>query len=104
MVPQLDLLDWKRRIVELYAEVRGADEPEAAWRRWCEVRAELYLSHPQSPRIGAEPAYFPYDPRFRFEATIEPRGPATLELPGSAGSVTRFTRFAVAHFATLTLE
>jgi uncharacterized protein len=104
MVPQLDLLDWKRRIFELYAEVRAADEPDAAWRRWCEVRAELYRSHPQSPRIGGQPAYFPYDPRFRFEASIEPREPATLELPGSAGSVTRFTRFAAAHFATLTLE
>jgi uncharacterized protein (DUF1684 family) len=104
IVHQLDLLDWKRRIFALYAEVRAADDPEAAWRRWCRVRAELYRSHPQSPRVGGEPAYFAYDPAFRFEAIVEAVDPATLELPGSAGSVTRFTRFAVARFADQELE
>ena len=68
------------------------------------MRVELYRSHPQSPRPGGEPAYFSYDPRFRFEAAVEPVDPMTLELPGSAGSVTRFTRFAVARFAAHALE
>jgi uncharacterized protein len=103
-VDRLDLLDWKRRVFALYAEVRAADDPEAAWRRWCDVRAELYGTHPQSQRVGGEPAYFQYDARFRFVASIEPREPATLELAGSAGSVTRFTRFAVAQFATHVLD
>ena len=49
---ELALLDWKRRIFALYAEVRAADDPEAAWRRWCAVRAELYRVHPQSPLVG----------------------------------------------------
>jgi uncharacterized protein (DUF1684 family) len=101
---ELTLLDWKRRIFALYAEVRAADDPRAAWERWCAVRAELYGSHPQSPRPGAQPSYFPYDPAFRFEATVEPVEPAPLEIPGSAGSVTRFTRFAVARFAERALE
>jgi len=46
-VDELTLLDWKRRIFALYAEVRAADDPESAWQRW------------------REPAYFPYDAPFR---------------------------------------
>ncbi len=101
---QLDLLDWKRRIFALYAEIRAADDPASAWEAWCAVRAELYASHPQSPRVGARPSYFPYDPALRFVASVHPAEPATLELPGSAESVTCFTRFAVARFEEHELE
>jgi uncharacterized protein len=52
-VDELILLDWKRRIFALYADVRAASDPEAAWRRWCDVRSELYRMHPQSPRVRA---------------------------------------------------
>ena len=100
----LTLLDWKRRILALYAEVRAAGDPEAAWRRWCEVRSELYRTHPQSPRPGGEPAYFPYDPALRFDARVEAVDPAALEIAGSAGSVTRFRRFGVARFGEWSLE
>jgi hypothetical protein len=101
---QLALLDWKRRILALYAEVRSAEDPEAAWRRWCDVRSELYRTHPQSPRTGGEPSYFPYDAQLRFDAVVEPVEPATLEIAGSAGSVTRFRRFARARFGDSSLE
>jgi uncharacterized protein (DUF1684 family) len=103
-VDQLDLLDWKRRIFALYAQIREADDPASAWEAWCSVRGELYGSHPQSPRVGEEPSYFPYDPAFRFVASVLPIESASLELPGSAGSVTRFTRFGVARFADYELE
>jgi uncharacterized protein (DUF1684 family) len=103
-VDELTLLDWKRRIFALYADVRSDNEPERAWRRWCEVRAELYRSHPQSPRVGGEPAYFPYDPALRFDAAVESVDPLVLEIEGSAASKTRFDRFAVAHFADATLD
>jgi hypothetical protein len=33
-VDELTLLDWKRRIFELYAEIRADRDPEHAWRRW----------------------------------------------------------------------
>jgi uncharacterized protein (DUF1684 family) len=100
-VEELALLDWKRRIFALYAEVRAADDPEAAWRRWCAVRAELYRVHPQSPLVGAEPAYFPYDARLRANAVVHDVEPRTLEFAGSAGSLIRFGRFAVARFELL---
>jgi uncharacterized protein (DUF1684 family) len=100
-VEELTLLDWKRRIFALYAEVRAADDPEAAWRRWCRVRAELYRTHPQSPRVGSEPRYFAYEPRLRTIAVVHDIEPRTLEIAGSAGSLIRFDRFAVARFELL---
>ena len=101
---QLDLLDWKRRIFALYAEVRASDDPVAAWEHWCSVRSELYRTHPQSPRVGGDPVYFEYDPALRFVGEIHGVDPKPLEIAGSAGSVTRFTRFAVAQFGEHELE
>jgi len=31
-VDELDLLDWKRRVFDLYAGVRASRDPQAAWR------------------------------------------------------------------------
>ena len=101
---RLDLLDWKRRIFALYADVRAMPDPAVAWEHWCEVRSELYRTHPQSPRVGAEPVYYPYDPALRFVGTVRTVELTLLEIPGSAGSVTRFTRFALARFGSHELE
>jgi uncharacterized protein (DUF1684 family) len=98
---RLDLLDWKRRIAELYAEVRASD-PRAGWERWCAVRAELFRSHPQSPVPAAEreaydgPHVYDYDPAWRLLADVEPAEPERYELPSSDGATMAFTRFAVA--------
>jgi hypothetical protein len=103
-VDELILLDWKRQIFALYAEVRAADDPESAWQRWCTIPAGLYRTHPQSPRIGGEPAYFPYDPELRFEASVEQVQPAPLEIEGSGGSTTRFRRFGLARFSDTAVD
>jgi uncharacterized protein (DUF1684 family) len=103
-VDELTLLDWKRRIFALYAEVRAADDPESAWQHWRTVRADLYRTHPQSPRVGGEPAYFPYDAALRYEASVERVEPASLEIAGSGGNTTHFRRFANAHFGGAQLE
>src|SRR5262249_5213270 len=106
----LDLLDWKRRIFELYAEIRRADDPAAAWVRWREVRDELFHSHPQTPlpsdaRAGfAGIDYFPYDAELRFLAEVEPLAPESFEIAGSTGSRICFTRFALARFELGALE
>jgi uncharacterized protein (DUF1684 family) len=100
-----ELLDWKRRIFELYAEIRVAPDPEAAWLRWREVRDGLFRTHPQSPlpeemRAGfGGVAYFPYDPASRVLAEVEPAEPESVLLAGSAGSTVAFTRFGRARFA-----
>jgi uncharacterized protein len=99
-----DLLDWKRRVSEMYADIRAAPDPQAAWDRWREVRGELFRSHPQSP---IEPqrrpaftglAYFDYDPAYRVLADVEPAEPERYEIASSGDGTFAFTRFAVARF------
>jgi uncharacterized protein (DUF1684 family) len=71
------LWDWRRQIAELYAELRGLADPEAAWRLWCARRNRLFAGHPQTPLDPARHRYFealdlfPYQPRFRFEVDLE---------------------------------
>lgn len=100
----VELLDWRRRISELYAEVRRSPDPKAAWLRWRAVRDELFSAHPQSP--VPEPdraafrglAYFDYDPRARVLAEVEEAGLGSLELQTSDDGTYRFVRFGVARF------
>jgi uncharacterized protein (DUF1684 family) len=87
------LLDWRRRIFALYAEVRAAGDPRTAWEHWVAVRAELYRDHPQSPRVGGEPRYFDYDPAWRFQAEVVDAAPEPIEIDGFP-----FTRFAHLRF------
>jgi uncharacterized protein len=71
------LWDWRRQVAELYAELRGLADAEAAWRLWCARRDLLFARHPQSPldperrRRFKALDIFPYDPRFRFEVAVE---------------------------------
>jgi uncharacterized protein (DUF1684 family) len=87
-VDHLDLADWRRRISDLYAQVRAtsASDPEAAWEHWRQTREELFREHPQSPVPAADRREFtarhwPYDPALRFELEVESAeqesGPAT---------------------------
>jgi uncharacterized protein (DUF1684 family) len=102
---KLDLLDWKRRVFALYAEVRAADDPEAGWHRWREGRDELFRGHPQSPRPGMEElAYFPYDAGLRFLAEVVPAEPERRLIGSSGEEPVAFTRFATARFDGRELE
>jgi len=98
----LTLLDWRRRVFALYAEVRAFDEPALAWQRWVDVRAELYRSHPQSPRLGGEPQYFPYEPAWRFEGRVEDAPHEPIEIDGFP--FTRFARVRFGEDASLSLD
>ena len=82
-----DLLDWKRRIFELYAAVRSASDPSVAWLLWREVRAGFR---------GVE--YYLYDPELRVLAEVEKAESESLLIAGSSGSTVRFTRFGRAGF------
>lgn len=70
----VSLWDWRRRVAELWHDIRTANDPEAAWRLWKETRAELFAHHPQTPlEVGGEmPDYFPYDPALRFAIDLAP--------------------------------
>src|SRR4051794_31665470 len=107
---ELDLLDWKRRVFELYARIRETPDPEAGWRDWCETRARLFRKHPQSPVPAGErgsfegPFVYDYDPAWRLSAEIEPMAGERLELPSSDGATIAFRRFARAHARDVTLD
>jgi hypothetical protein len=85
---KLQVADWRRRITELYAEVRGlaATDPAAAWDRWRLTRERLYREHPSSPvppemRGAFVAGHFAYDPRLRFEVVVQ-----AAETPAPDGS------------------
>jgi len=74
----LELLDWRRQVAELFAEVRRrpADAETLGWFR--EQKDALFKSHPQSP-IPADQrpsftglAYWPYVADARVVATFSP--------------------------------
>lgn len=101
----LDLLEWRRRIFELYAEVRSSPDPRAAWHYWREVRDQLFREHPESP-VPADlresfsgARYFDYDPGARVLADIRSTEPETLAIGTSHQDPILFTRFGVASFA-----
>ena len=108
------LADWRRRIAELYVEVRALSrvDPLVAWHHWASVREGLFRTHPQSPVPAADRAafraqHFPYDKELRFELVVEADHPAAgassgsangrggglaIELPVSAGGSMSFAR------------
>jgi uncharacterized protein (DUF1684 family) len=104
----LALLDWKRRVFALYAAIRSM-EPESGWQLWRETRAELFRTHPQSPRPGySDLTYFDYDPAARVLAELEDLDAAPAAIETSGPEPMLFTPFAQAHFElrdeSLTLE
>jgi hypothetical protein len=72
------LADWRRRIAELYAEVRATArrDPSAAHTSWRTEREALFRGHPQSPVPEAErdafrARHWPYDETLRFVPVVE---------------------------------
>jgi uncharacterized protein len=102
----LDLLAWKRRIFELYAEVRKARDPEAAWTRWRRVRDDMFRSHPQSPVAEGQRAafsglpYFDYDLSARVMGEVREAPPEEYDIATSRAEVGAysFTRFGTVSF------
>jgi uncharacterized protein len=95
----LSLLDWKRRVFALYAEIRAAARPEGAWEMWRTTRAELFRTHPQSPRPGYDAlSYYDYDPAVRVLAELEDLDAPAAAIETSGPEPMRFKPFARAHF------
>jgi hypothetical protein len=89
-VALLDLVDWRRRIGDLY-RIGGPDALE----NFREGRNRLFQSHPQSPIEPEERAsftglhYFPHAPAFRVQARIQPADGSELliDTGGDDGAV-----------------
>jgi uncharacterized protein (DUF1684 family) len=110
--PLLDLLDYRRRVTSLYAEVRSLRErdPSAAHRAWRDGRDELFRSHPQSALPPDERATFrglpyrDYDPAFSFTAAVRPVRHERYDVDTSTGGVIPFVRFGAVDLPIGTLE
>lgn len=109
-VDELDLLDWKRRVSELYAGIRAASDPQEGWRQWCDARRQLFREHPQSPVPAGErstfggPFAYDYDPDWRLLAEVTRTDEERLELPSSDGGTMTFRRFAQARADDVALD
>ena len=94
----LTLLDWRRRVANLYAAARTATDPETGWRTWRDGRDELFAGHPDSPLDAAARTSFSglpfaaYDPALRFDVLVEPAGRQRLEVPTATDGVVPFER------------
>jgi uncharacterized protein (DUF1684 family) len=94
----LDLLDWKRRVFELYASVRADADPARAWAGWVDERDRLFREHPQTPLTATSRAgfdgldYFEYDPAARVLGTVEPADGSLEHLPSSGRAPIGFHR------------
>jgi uncharacterized protein len=75
----MTLLDWRRRVAAMYADVRAnaGQDPAGTAGRFRAERDHLFLEHPDSPLSPAAREafhgipYWPYDPAMRFEASVE---------------------------------
>ena len=99
----LTLLDWRRRVFALYAEVRTSADPAEAHARWRAGRDALFATHPDSPLLPAARSSFTglpvaaYDPAWRFEVEVDRDvEPARLEVPTGTDGVVPFDRIGVA--------
>jgi uncharacterized protein len=100
----MTLLDWRRRIFDLYGEIRACPEPEWAWRKWREVRREIFATHPQSPLpqealtdfTGLD--YYDYDPAFRVLADYHDVPSEHYDIATSGTEPMRFVRRGIATF------
>ena len=97
--PRLQLMDWKRRVLAMYAQVRAAGADPAGCAAFRAERDSLMRDHPQSPLLAESRAafagvpWFAHRPDMRVEAVLEPDPEgAEFLLPMSTGEPARFTR------------
>ena len=98
------LLDWKRRIFQLYAQVRTDPDPQNAWRWWRQERDDLFRHHAQSPLSPTQREsyrgvpYFDYRPECRVVARLEPEASESYEIATSGDEPMRFDRVGAFRF------
>ena len=103
--PELDLLDYKRRVHALYGRVRADPDPARAFAGWVAERDDLFAHHPESAlpperRAGfGGLSYFPFDPGGRVAADVTPTEHRRYEVASSDGGTMSFDRVGVARFA-----
>ncbi len=102
----LTLLDWRRRVSALYAEIRRTPIPADAHELWRTTRNDLFAHHPESPLTPDARASFtglevaPYDPTLRFELEVDTEvAPARLEVMAGTDGIVPLLRVGALHMA-----
>jgi len=90
----LTLLDWRRQVAAIYAQVRAEPDAGTAHAHWVEQRQQLFRKHPDSADRTAELSHAPYDARWRFIADVDTDvEPTRLEIPTATDGVVPLERF-----------
>jgi uncharacterized protein (DUF1684 family) len=104
----LTLLEWRRTVHRLYADVRASAEPAQGHALWRTGRDRLFATHPDSPLEAADRASFrglpvaPYDPALRFDVELDTSVPPLAWSTETEGDgVVPFSRIGVAHLPGL---
>jgi hypothetical protein len=99
------LLDYRRRVAEIYRAIRESTSDAAATHsRFCQRRDELFRTHPQSALSEEQKAaftgltYYPYDPAYRFTAAITPAEEETDHVITTMDGQTQLRRFGTVTF------
>ena len=94
----LTLLDWRRRMFAIYADVRAESDTTTAHARWRSGRDALFATHPDSPLSEERQREFaglpvaPYDPSMRFVSAIDDAPAERREVPTGTDGVVPFER------------
>jgi uncharacterized protein (DUF1684 family) len=93
-----DIVDWRRRVFALYAEVRAAEDPSRAHQLWCRTRNEMFANHAASPLLDEQRSSFDglpvpaYDPDWRFTVELQEAEPACLDVASGTDGTVPFER------------
>jgi len=87
----LPLLDWRRRVGQLYRDVCALPPPEGH-AAWSAGRAALFAEHPSSPDRAARLRVAAYDPAWRAEVPLSPAPAARIEVATGTDGVVPFER------------
>ncbi|CAL4860721.1 DUF1684 domain-containing protein [Microbacterium sp. MM2322] len=95
-----DVVDWRRRVFALYADVRAVT-PEEGHALWQRGRDEMLATHPATPLLpDVRPEFTgvpiaPYDPAWRFELPLLAAEPGGFEFATGTDGVVPFERIAL---------
>ena len=100
----LAVADWRRRVFDLYRAIRTEPDPAQAHANWQTTRNDLLTHHPASPVPGPHRETYPgapvapYDPQYRFEATIDTDvKPSNWEFESATDGTIPFSRVGILH-------
>ena len=104
MTIPLSLLDWRRRVAELYAAIRASPDPRDGHDLWRAGRDKLLADHADSPLQPDARAGFkglrvaPYDRTLRWELEVDTRvAPQRLNIATGTDGVVALDRIGVLH-------